>query len=94
DFDAGYRVTAPAMTIGAGYHYGSWTPFVNYARYTERTSDLEIYAPQSFNRASVTLRYDIDARSAVKAQVDRQKDVTRNFGGDSTVVRIAYDRLF
>ncbi len=94
DFDAGYRVSAPAITIGAGYHYGSWTPFVNYARYTERTTDGEIYAPQSFNRASVTLRYDIDARSAVKGQVDRQKDVTRNFGGDSTIVRVAYDRLF
>lgn len=94
DFDAGYRVTAPAMTIGAGYHFGSWTPFVNFARYKERTDDLEIYAPQSFDRASITLRYDIDARSAVKVQVDRQKDVTRNFGGDSTIVRLAYDRLF
>lgn len=94
DFDAGYRVTAPAMTLGAGYHFGSWTPFVNYARYTERTTDGEVYAPQSYSRASVTLRYDIDARSAVKGQVDRQKDVTHNFGGDSTIVRLAYDRLF
>lgn len=94
DFEAGYRVTAPAVTIGAGYHFGDWTPFINYARYTERTDHLEIYAPQSYRRASITLRYDIDARSAVKAQVDRQKDVTRNFGGDSTIMRIAYDRLF
>ena len=94
DFDAGYRVTAPAATIGAGYHFGDWTPFLNYARYTERTNDLDIYAPQSYKRTSLTLRYDIDARSAVKGQVDRQKDVTRNFGGDSTIVRLAYDRLF
>jgi predicted porin len=94
DFDAGYRVTAPAATIGAGYHLGDWTPFVNYARYIERTNDLDIYAPQSYKRASVTLRYDLDARSAIKGQIDRQKDVTRNFGGDSTVVRLAYDRLF
>lgn len=94
DFDAGYRVTAPAMTLGADYHFGSWTPFINYARYTERTTDGEVYAPQSYSRASVTLRYDIDARSAVKGQVDRQKDVTHNFGVDSTIVRLAYDRLF
>ncbi len=94
EFDAGYRVTAPAATIGAGYHFGDWTPFLNYARYTERTDDPEVYAPQSYARTSITLRYDLDARSAIKAQVDRQKDVTRNFGGDSTIVRIAYDRLF
>jgi predicted porin len=94
DFDAGYRVTAPAMTIGAGYHYGAWTPFLNYARYTERTSDLDIYAPQSYRRTSFTLRYDIDARSAVKGQIDRARDVTRNFGGDTTVLRFSYDRLF
>jgi hypothetical protein len=94
DFDAGYRVTAPAVTIGAGYHFGDWTPFVNFARYTERTNDLAVYAPQSYRRASVTLRYDLDARSAIKGQIDRQKDATRNFGGDSTVVRLAYDRLF
>ncbi len=93
-FDAGYRVTAPAMTIGAGYHYGNWTPFLNYARYTERTDQPEIYAPQSYRRLSFTLRYDIDARSAVKGQVDRARDITRNFGGDTTVLRFSYDRLF
>lgn len=94
DFAAGYRVTAPAATIGAGYRYGAWTPFLNYARYTERTDDPDVYAPQSYRRASFTLRYDIDARSAVKGQVDRATDVTRNFGGNATVLRLSYDRLF
>jgi predicted porin len=94
DFDAGYRVTAPALTIGAGYHFGKWTPFVNYARYTERTDDENVYAPQSYRRSSVTLRYDIDAKSAFKVQADRERDVTNNFGGNVTVLRVAYDRLF
>jgi predicted porin len=94
DFDAGYRVSAPAFTVGAGYHFGAWTPFLNYARYTERTSDSDVYAIQSYRRASFTLRYDLDARSSVKAQVDRHQDVTHNFGGDVTVLRLAYDRLF
>ncbi|MES2015211.1 MAG: hypothetical protein V4484_01850 [Pseudomonadota bacterium] len=94
DFDAGYRVTAPAFTVGAGYHFGDWTPFLNYARYTERTSDLDVYAPQSYRRASFTLRYDLDARSAIKGQIDRHQDVTHNFGGDVTVLRLSYDRLF
>ena len=94
EFDAGYRVTAPAFTVGAGYHFGAWTPFLNYASYKERTNDLDVYAPQSFKRASLTLRYDLDARSAIKGQVDRHKDVTHNFGGDVTVLRVSYDRLF
>ncbi|UUZ56519.1 hypothetical protein LP419_15955 [Massilia sp. H-1] len=64
------------------------------ARYTERTDQPDMYAPQSYRRASLTLRYDIDAKSAFKVQADRQKDVTHNFGGDVTVLRLAYDRLF
>lgn len=94
DVAAGYRITAPAFTLGAGYHLGAWTPFLNYASYKERTDQPDLYAPQSYKRASLTLRYDLDARSAVKGQVDRHRDVTRNFGGDVTVLRVAYDRLF
>ncbi len=94
DFDAGYKVTAPAFTVGAGYHWGAWTPFLNFANYKEKSSDLDIYEPQSYRRTSFTLRYDIDTRSAFKAQVDRNKDVTNNFGGNVTILRLAYDRLF
>ncbi|MGZ3181872.1 MAG: porin [Telluria sp.] len=93
-FDAGYTVKAPAYTIGAGYHFGSWTPFLNYAKYRETTDHLDLYAPQSFSRASLTLRYDVDARSALKFQVDHERDDTRNFGGTTKVLRVAYDRLF
>jgi hypothetical protein len=94
NFDAGYTVTAPAMTIGIGYRYGDWTPFLNHARYKEKTNDLTAYAPQSFNRSSVTLRYDVDPRSAIKVQLDRERDATNNFGGNATIFRVAYDRLF
>jgi hypothetical protein len=93
-FEAGYKVTAPAFTLGAGYRYGNWTPFVNVARYKEKSSDLNVYLPQSYDRMSLTVRYDLDARSALKFQADRNKDVTRNFGGDTTILRVAYDRLF
>jgi hypothetical protein len=94
NFDVGYSVTAPAMTIGVGYRFGDWTPFLNHARYKEKTSDLTVYAPQSFNRSSITLRYDLDPRSALKVQVDRERDATNNFGGNATIFRVAYDRLF
>lgn len=89
-----YKVQAPALTIGAGMRIGKWTPFLNFAQYIESTDDLNVYAPQSFRRESVTLRYDIDVSSAVKVQVDSQKDVTNNFGGHVTVLRIGYDRVF
>ena len=89
-----YEVAAPAFTIGAGYRWGNWTPFVNFARYTEKTNDLDAYDPQSYQRASFTLRYDLDARSSIKAQVDRFEDTTRNFGDNANVIRLSYDRLF
>jgi hypothetical protein len=94
DYAIGYTVTAPAMTIGGGYRYGKWTPFLNLARYKETSTDHDIYVPQLFDQASLTMRYDIDSRSAVKAQIDRYKDVSANFGGNSSVFRISYDRLF
>ena len=91
---AGYKITAPAYTVGAGYHYGAWTPFINYASYRETSTDLSQYQPQSYKRTSATLRYDIDAKSAIKVQLDKNLDVTNNNGGNVKVFRIAYDRLF
>jgi hypothetical protein len=89
-----YEVKAPAFTIGVGKHIGNWTPFINYARYTEKTTDLDKYAPQSFQRASITLRYDLGSNSAIKAQVDRNVDTTNNYGGNNKLFRISYDRVF
>ena len=95
DFKAyGYNYKAPAFTLGAGVHLGEWTPFLNYAQYKETSSDESLYAPQSYKRLSLTLKYDIDASSAVKAQVDRHTDITKNFGGNATVFRLSYDRVF
>lgn len=95
DFKAsGYNYKAPAFTLGAGVHLGEWTPFLNYAQYKETSSDESLYAPQSYKRLSLTLKYDIDASSAVKAQVDRHTDITNNFGGNANVFRLSYDRVF
>lgn len=92
--EGGYSYKAPAFTLGAGVHLGEWTPFLNYAEYTEKSSDESKYAPQSYKRLSFTLKYDLDASSAVKAQIDRHTDTTKNFGGDATVLRVSYDRVF
>ena len=89
-----YTVTAPALTLGAGMRLGAWTPFINFAKYTERSNDLTQYLPQSFKRTSFTVRYDVGSSSAIKAQLDRNTDVTNNFGGNNTLFRISYDRVF
>lgn len=95
DFTANqYTVTAPAVTIGAGMRFGAWTPFINFAKYTEKTNDLTQYAPQSFKRSSITLRYDLGSSAAIKVQLDKNTDVSNNFGGNNRLFRISYDRVF
>ena len=95
DFTANqYTVTAPALTVGAGMRFGAWTPFINFAKYTEKTSDLTRYAPQSFKRSSITLRYDIGSSSAIKVQLDKNTDNTNNYGGSNRLFRVSYDRVF
>jgi hypothetical protein len=89
-----YSVKAPAFTVGAGLRLGAWTPFLNVARYEEQSSDTTVYTPQTYQRTSLTVRYDLNASSAIKAQLDSHKDVTTNFGGDVTVFRLSYDRVF
>jgi hypothetical protein len=88
-----YGFAAPTATLGVGWRLGKWTPFVNFAKYTESSTYGEYY-PQSYKRTSFTMRYDLDSSSAIKGQIDRHLDVTQNFGGDVTVFRLSYDRVF
>lgn len=83
----GNGYSGPARTIGAGLRMGAWTPFLNYAQYVE--SDGQLY-----HRESATLRYDFNPRSDVKLQLDFNQDLTNNFTGTVTVVRLAYDHVF
>jgi len=92
-YDA-YRISGPALTVGAGYRWGNWTPFVNLSRYNENSTDRDWYDPSPYKRASFTLRYDIDGRSSVKVQVDRFLDTARNMGDNAKVVRVSYDLTF
>jgi len=89
-----YTVTAPAFTLGVGKRMGAWTPFINYAQYIESSSNHSLYMPQQYKRSSITLRYDVNSSSAVKLQIDKHKDASNNFGGNGTILRISYDRVF
>lgn len=91
---AGYKYTAPAFTVGLGMRWGNWTPFVNYAQYAENSTDLSQYVPQKYTRTSLTLRYDLNANTAIKSQIDWNRDASSNYGGDVTVLRVSYDRVF
>ncbi len=91
---ADYKVTDPALTVGAGMRFGKWTPFINYARFRERTTNSDLYTVGNYHRSSVSLRYDLSSSSALKAQIDRNVDDSNVLGGHSTVFRISYDRVF
>ena len=89
-----YSYRAPAYSAGVGMRFGKWTPFINYADYSEHSSDLSLYTPQSYRRTSLTMRYDFNSSSAIKAQIDRNIDATQNFGGNTSVFRLSYDKVF
>ncbi len=92
--ESGYKVSAPAQTVGVGMRLGKWTPFLSYSRYTESTTDSTQYVPGSYHHASATLRYDVASGTAVKVQLDRQVDSTDNFGGHIRLLRVSYDHVF
>jgi hypothetical protein len=91
---ATYRFASPEFNVTAGYRHDNWTPTLSYGRYREQSSDLTQYSPADYSRASATLRYDIDAVSAVKVQFDRYLDLTNNYSGSPKVARVAYERSF
>ena len=87
-------VPAKAYSAGFGRRFGKWTPFLAIHSYQEKSSNHAEYDPVGNRRTSLTLRYDLDANTAIKLQGDRNRDSRMNYGGDANVVRIAYDRMF
>jgi hypothetical protein len=90
----GYTTTSPSSTIGAGYRWGKWTPFINYGIFTSHSTNAALVPPSDYKRDSLTLRYDIDSGSDAKLQLDRSYDSTNNQFGNTSVVRLSYDRVF
>ena len=91
---AGVTLRIPAYSVGAGMRLGAWTPFINYAHYREKSSDLVLYAPYVYSHASMTLRYELSTTAAVKVQFDRLREPADPFTGGAQVFRVAYDRVF
>ncbi|GHG60344.1 hypothetical protein GCM10010919_03740 [Alishewanella longhuensis] len=88
-------IRSPASMIGVGYRIGKWTPFISWSRFWDKSNDLDLYEPERFTDSSITLRYDINNSSSIKAQVNRLKDSSLyNFVGDTTVAALSYDFIF
>ena len=84
----GYTNHQHAISVGAGYRIDQWTLFINQGHYKD-SYDYTI------DNASLTLRYDLDAHSDIKAQFDRMEgDPHAYYTGDTTVFRISYDKTF
>jgi len=95
-YSTNYYVNAPAYSVGAGYRYGAWTPFLNYGWYYENTNDMTQYpTPVRFNRTSLTVRYDFNSSTALKLQLDSYREAAiSNLTGNSRLIRIAFDKTF
>jgi hypothetical protein len=89
------HITAPAMSIGAGYRIGDFTPFINYSRYWEYSSNRATWEPERHQDLSFTLRYDITSSMDVKLQIEHfWNNSVSDWVGDATVFTATYDIVF
>ncbi len=93
-YESGLTVKAPGGALGVGVHLGAFTPFVSYSRFREKPSDPSVYPSTLTQRRSLTVRYDINASSAVKLQLGRFTDGAKNYGGNASVMQMSYDMVF
>jgi hypothetical protein len=90
----GLTITVPAVSVGLGYRSGAWTSFLNYSRYQELSSDTTVLPDFDYRHVSLTVRYEVSPRSAIKAQVDRYWEPALPYSGAANVLRISYDQTF
>ncbi len=90
--------TATAWSLGAGYRWGDFTPFVNASKYSETTTTPEVYAyPWNYSAYSFTLRWDFAPKQDVKFHYVKLNDDSKNETkpmGNSQSVSVSYDFSF
>jgi hypothetical protein len=91
-----------AQMIGVGYRIGKWQPMVTWSNYFA-TAQVENGGTSGFDEEAhraliLTLRYDIDTSSALKVQIDDQKDRSQAGSlyqyGNARLLSITYDKVF
>lgn len=92
----GYRVSAPAYSIGAGYKINDkLTIFANTARYEEDSTDEASYNnPYIYSTHTLSLRWMINTHQSLKLQLDKHEDGSPDYSGDSTLVRLSWDASY
>lgn len=88
-----------AQIVGVGYHFDDWQPMLTWSNYrAEATGPGDPLAMEAFYTVALSLRYDLTSRSALKMQLDDQRDrsgpnCTPNYG-DARLLTMTYDMIF
>lgn len=92
-----------AQIVAAGYRWGKWQPMLTYSNYHAVAVSVdgepaESNAMEAHYTTSLTLRYEVDASSAVKVQYDDQRsrggpEYAYDYG-DAQLLTVTYDRVF
>ena len=101
--DMGYK--DHAQIFGVGYRFGKFTPMITVANYRSQAivaSGADSEGQEAHRTTSFTLRYDLTTSSAVKVQLDLQKDRSGpnytidgvNRFGDACLLTATYDMVF
>lgn len=90
-----------AQIVGVGYRYGKWQPMLTWSRYkgtavVDQGGDSE--GQEGHSTLALTLRYDLTTSSAVKMQIDSQRDQSGpnwapNYG-NARLLTVTYDMVF
>ncbi|MBS0349418.1 MAG: hypothetical protein JSR69_23475 [Proteobacteria bacterium] len=97
--------TDRAQILGVGYRLGKWTPMItvsNYRSQAEISAGADPDGQEAHRTESLTLRYDLTTSSAVKVQLDFQKDRSGpnytvdgfNRFGNARLLTATYDVVF
>jgi hypothetical protein len=63
-----------ASLVAVGRRFGQWLPMLTWSRYRQFTTSLVDEPAEGHDMASVLLRRELDANSAIKLQLDRWQD--------------------
>ena len=90
-----YAYKATSWFLSGGYRIGSFTPMLTVSDYKE-TSRFPVsdYDPARWSTIAASLRYDVNASSAIKIQLERIRDRAAPFVGNATLLSMSYDFVF
>ncbi len=88
-----------AQIVAIGRRIGKWQPMLTWSNYYSKPAlGADPEAQEAHATTAITLRYEMDTSSAVKLQIDQQRDKTGSLWtpkyGDARLLTLSYDRVF